>query len=80
MLGTAGCTFVMGIPGGDDIMLNYQTTSFHDALYARRALGLQPAPEFDAWLRAMGIFKGTGQVELGRTVPPAFQRALLQSS
>jgi ethanolamine ammonia-lyase large subunit len=80
MLGTAGCTFVMGIPGGDDIMLSYQTTSFHDALYARRALGLQPAPEFDAWLRAMDIFKGAGQVELGRTVPPAFQRALLQSS
>jgi ethanolamine ammonia-lyase large subunit len=80
MLGTAGCTFVMGIPGGDDIMLNYQTTSFHDALYARRALGLQPAPEFDAWLRAMGIFKDAGQAELGRTVPPAFQRALLQSS
>jgi ethanolamine ammonia-lyase large subunit len=80
MLGTAGCTFVMGIPGGDDIMLNYQTTSFHDALYARRALGLQPAPEFDAWLRAMGIFKGADQFELGRTVPPAFQRALLQSS
>ena len=80
MLGTAGCTFVMGIPGGDDIMLNYQTTSFHDALYVRRALGLQPAPEFDAWLRAMGIFKGAGQAELGRTVPPAFQRALLQSS
>jgi len=80
MLGTAGCTFVMGIPGGDDIMLNYQTTSFHDALYARRALGLQPAPEFDAWLRAMGIFKGADQFELGRNVPPAFQRALLQSS
>jgi hypothetical protein len=56
MLGAAGCTFVMGVPGADDIMLNYQTTSFHDALYARRVLGLQPAPEFDAWLRDMGIF------------------------
>jgi ethanolamine ammonia-lyase large subunit len=58
MLGAAGCTFVMGIPGADDIMLNYQTTSFHDALYARRVLGLQPAPEFHAWLRDLGIFTG----------------------
>ncbi|MFC5478695.1 ethanolamine ammonia-lyase subunit EutB [Massilia suwonensis] len=78
MLGTAGCTFIMGVPGADDIMLNYQTTSFHDALYARRALGLQPAPEFDAWLRGMGIFIGDGQVQLGRTLPAPFQRALAQ--
>ncbi|THC45291.1 ethanolamine ammonia-lyase subunit EutB [Massilia sp. Mn16-1_5] len=78
MLGTAGCSFIMGVPGADDIMLNYQTTSFHDALYARRALGLQPAPEFDAWLRGMGIFIGDGQVQLGRTLPAPFQRALAQ--
>jgi ethanolamine ammonia-lyase large subunit len=76
MLGTAGCTFVMGIPGSDDIMLNYQTSSFHDALYARRALGLQPAPEFHAWLRDMEIFTGAGQATLGGAVPPAFQHAL----
>jgi ethanolamine ammonia-lyase large subunit len=56
LLAAAGCTFVMGIPGGDDIMLNYQTTSFHDALYARRLLGLRPAPEFEAWLAQMQIF------------------------
>ncbi|GAP37495.1 ethanolamine ammonia-lyase subunit EutB [Piscinibacter sakaiensis] len=56
LLAAAGCTFVMGIPGGDDIMLNYQTTSFHDALYARRLLGLRPAPEFEAWLARMQIF------------------------
>jgi ethanolamine ammonia-lyase large subunit len=80
MLGTAGCTFVMGVPGSDDIMLNYQTTSFHDALYARRALGLQPAPEFHAWLRDMGIFTGAAQVELGRALPAPFQRALMQLS
>ena len=80
MLGTAGCSFIMGVPGADDIMLNYQTTSFHDALYARRALGLRPAPEFDAWLRGMGIFIGDGQVELGRTLPAPFQRALAQLS
>ncbi|WP_313166735.1 ethanolamine ammonia-lyase subunit EutB [Massilia oculi] len=78
MLGVAGCTFVMGIPGSDDIMLNYQTTSFHDALYARRALGLAPAPEFDAWLRDMGIFAGAGEVTLGRGLPAPFQRALAQ--
>ncbi|GGY17877.1 ethanolamine ammonia-lyase subunit EutB [Massilia dura] len=80
MLGAAGCTFVMGIPGSDDIMLNYQTTSFHDALYARRVLGLRPAPEFERWLRDMGIFAGNGEVRLGRTLPAPFQRALLQLS
>jgi ethanolamine ammonia-lyase large subunit len=80
MLGVAGCTYVMGIPGSDDIMLNYQTTSFHDALYARRVLGLDPAPEFLAWLRATGIFTGDGQARLGQGVPSAFQRQLLQLS
>ena len=78
MLGAAGCTFVMGIPGSDDIMLNYQTTSFHDALYARRALGLKPAPEFEAWLKQMEIFTGDQQATLGRAMPPSFQRALAQ--
>jgi ethanolamine ammonia-lyase large subunit len=67
----------MGVPGADDIMLNYQTTSFHDALYARRVLGLQPAPEFHAWLRGMGIFTGDGPATLGTTVPAAFRQALL---
>jgi ethanolamine ammonia-lyase large subunit len=56
LLATAGCTFVMGVPGSDDIMLNYQSTSFHDALYVRRLLGLRPAPEFEAWLTSMQIF------------------------
>jgi len=78
MLGTAGCTFVMGVPGADDIMLNYQTTSFHDALYARRVLGLKPAPEFEAWLHAMGIFADGGQPALGAEVPAEFKRALLR--
>jgi ethanolamine ammonia-lyase large subunit len=78
MLGAAGCTFVMGIPGSDDIMLNYQTTSFHDALYARRALGLKPAPEFEVWLKQMEIFTGDEQATLGRAMPPSFQRALAQ--
>jgi ethanolamine ammonia-lyase large subunit len=55
LLGTAGCNFIMGIPGSDDIMLNYQSTSFHDALYIRKLLGLKPAPEFEEWLINMGI-------------------------
>jgi len=76
MLGVAGCTYVMGVPGADDIMLNYQTTSFHDALYARRVLGLKPAPEFENWLRTMRIAEHHDQ--LGEGVPPAFQPALRQ--
>ncbi|MEO8005868.1 MAG: ethanolamine ammonia-lyase subunit EutB [Betaproteobacteria bacterium] len=55
LLGTAGCNFIMGVPGADDIMLNYQSTSFHDALYLRQVLGLRPAPEFEDWLASMGI-------------------------
>jgi ethanolamine ammonia-lyase large subunit len=50
MLGAAGVNYIMGVPGADDIMLNYQSTSFHDALYLRRLLGLKPAPEFETWL------------------------------
>lgn len=55
LLGTAGCNFIMGVPGSDDIMLNYQSTSFHDALYIRKLLKLKPAPEFEAWLKKMGM-------------------------
>jgi ethanolamine ammonia-lyase large subunit len=50
LLGVAGVNYIMGVPGADDVMLNYQSTSFHDALYVRRVLGLRPAPEFEAWL------------------------------
>ncbi|MBK1682408.1 ethanolamine ammonia-lyase subunit EutB [Rhodoferax fermentans] len=78
LLGVAGCNFVMGIPGSDDIMLNYQTTSFHDALYVRRVLGLQPAPEFEAWLQKMQIFSADEQFRLNATLPAAFQKALLR--
>jgi ethanolamine ammonia-lyase large subunit len=55
LLGVAGCNFVMGVPGADDIMLNYQSTSFHDAAYVRRVLGLRPSPEFEGWLESMRI-------------------------
>ncbi len=76
LLGVAGCTFVMGIPGSDDIMLNYQTTSFHDALYARRALGLRPAPEFEQWLTRMGIFKDEPGFILEESLPGAFSHTV----
>ena len=60
LLGVAGCNFFMGVPGTDDIMLNYQSTSFHDALYLRKVLGKKPAPEFEAWLLKMGIVDELG--------------------
>ncbi|MFT4099288.1 MAG: ethanolamine ammonia-lyase subunit EutB [Rhodoblastus sp.] len=62
LLGVAGCTYVMGVPGADDIMLNYQSTSFHDALYVREVLGLRPAPEFEMWLQRMGLMDGAGRM------------------
>ena len=76
LLGVAGCSFVMGIPGSDDIMLNYQTTSFHDALYVRRVLGSRPAPEFEAWLSKMKIMENTAETILSNTLPTAFAKPL----
>ena len=76
LLAVAGCTFIMGIPGSDDIMLNYQTTSFHDALYARRVLGLKPAPEFDTWLAKMEIFKNNETFTLNHQIPKAFRQSV----
>ena len=66
LLGVAGVNFIMGVPGADDVMLNYQSTSFHDALYLREVLGLRPAPEFEAWLEGIGLMDGGGRmVEVG---------------
>src|SRR5688572_21226189 len=62
LLGVAGCNYIMGIPGADDIMLNYQSTSFHDALYVRKVLGLRPAPEFEQWLLRQGIMNEEGSL------------------
>lgn len=62
LLGVAGCTYVMGVPGADDIMLNYQSTSFHDALYVRSVLGLRPAPEFEDWLLRMRVMDTAGRI------------------
>jgi ethanolamine ammonia-lyase large subunit len=55
LLAAAGVTFIMGVPGADDVMLNYQSTSFHDALYIRDVFGLKRAPEFDDWLVRVGL-------------------------
>ena len=62
LLGVAGVNFIMGVPGADDIMLNYQSTSFHDALYLRDVLGLKRAPEFEHWLAAAGITDDDGRL------------------
>jgi len=62
LLATAGCNYFMGVPGADDIMLNYQSTSFHDARYVRRLLGLRPSPEFETWLFKMGIHDTNGNL------------------
>jgi len=62
MLGVAGINFIMGVPGADDIMLNYQSTSFHDALYLRDVLGLKRAPEFEAWLERMNLTGADGRL------------------
>ncbi|HEX4356360.1 MAG TPA: ethanolamine ammonia-lyase subunit EutB [Pseudonocardia sp.] len=62
LLGVAGCSFVICVPGGDDVMLHYQSLSFHDALYARQVLGLTPAPEFARWLARMDMLTPDGRV------------------
>jgi ethanolamine ammonia-lyase large subunit len=62
LLGAAGVAFVIAVPGADDVMLGYQSLSFHDALYARQVLGLRPAPEFEAWLRSLGMSDADGRV------------------
>src|SRR5215831_6961739 len=75
LLVAAGVNFVMGVPGADDIMLGYQSTSFHDVLAMRDLFGRCPAPEFDAWLRKQGLMDDGGRIR-PRSVPSRF-RALL---
>ena len=72
LLGVAGINYIMGVPGSDDIMLGYQSTSFHDALYIRRVLGKKPAPEFEAWLEKMQLVDANG-----RLLSPVDSQALL---
>jgi ethanolamine ammonia-lyase large subunit len=77
LLGAAGVNFVMGVPGADDVMLGYQSTSFHDALATRRLLGRRPAPEFEDWLARTGIVDAHGR--LGYEAPPTRFAKLLGS-
>ena len=76
LLCTAGVNFVMGVPGADDIMLNYQSTSFHDALAMRQLLGLRAAPEFEDWLLRMGIREAGGALRLAKAMPDGLASAV----
>jgi ethanolamine ammonia-lyase large subunit len=75
LLGTAGVTYIMGVPGADDVMLNYQSTSYHDALYLRDVLGLKRAPEFEAWLEKMRLVGDDGKL-----LPPGPNNRLLDET
>jgi ethanolamine ammonia-lyase large subunit len=74
LLAAAGCNYFMGVPCADDVMLNYQSTSYHDAATVRKVFGLRPAPEFAAWLEERGLFRD-GQLALADAVP---QQRLLE--
>jgi ethanolamine ammonia-lyase large subunit len=71
LLGVAGVNYIMGVPGADDVMLNYQSTSFHDALYVRRVLGLRPAPEFESWLAGESFQRLAGEAGNPERLLPA---------
>ena len=73
LLATAGLNFMMGVPGADDVMLNYQSTSHHDALFVRQLLGLQRAPEFEAWLQRQGLTDGQGRLLPAGSAPALAQ-------
>jgi ethanolamine ammonia-lyase large subunit len=74
LLGAAGVTYIMGVPGADDVMLSYQSTSFHDALYLRGTLNLRPAPEFESWLAQMGLSTATPPQNTPPRDPPQVGR------
>jgi ethanolamine ammonia-lyase large subunit len=79
LLGAAGVNFIMGVPGADDVMLNYQSTSYHDALYVREVLGLKPAPEFLDWLTRLGILDDGGRIRDPRLTTDVSERLLSYS-
>jgi ethanolamine ammonia-lyase large subunit len=79
LLTTAGCNYFMGVPCSDDVMLNYQSTSYHDALAARRLFHLRPAPEFLAWLQNMGIYRDTEPAPLDSSARQQLMRGLESS-
>jgi ethanolamine ammonia-lyase large subunit len=77
LLAAAGVTFIMGVPGADDVMLNYQSTSFHDALYIRDLFGLKRAPEFDQWLFQSGLADGDFRLTGNPALLPDFASRLI---
>ena len=77
LLAAAGVTFIMGVPGADDVMLNYQSTSFHDALYIRDLFGLKRAPEFDDWLVRSGLADGDFRLAGNAGLLPEFASRLI---
>ncbi|HEY0685107.1 MAG TPA: ethanolamine ammonia-lyase subunit EutB [Steroidobacter sp.] len=77
LLGAAGVNYIMGVPGADDILLGYQSTSYHDALYVRETLGLRRAPEFESWLQTMGLIDDAGRLTNGAAhASPALAHAM----
>lgn len=76
LLGVAGCAYIMGVPGADDVMLNYQSTSYHDVRFVQTTLGLRPAPEFESWLIDMGIIEADGR--LASREQPSLLQAVAQ--
>jgi ethanolamine ammonia-lyase large subunit len=76
LLAAAGVTFIIGVPGADDVMLNYQSTSFHDQLYVRELLGLKRAPEFEAWLRQLGLTDESGRLRAEAASTPMLSTSL----
>jgi ethanolamine ammonia-lyase large subunit len=76
-LAAAGVTFIMGVPGADDVMLNYQSTSFHDALYVHEVFGRKRAPEFDAWLAQVGLAGADARLTERETLLPEFASRLI---
>ena len=80
LLAAAGVTFIMGVPGADDVMLNYQSTSFHDALFVRDVFGLKRAPEFDNWLLQVGISDGSFRLAGHAGLLPDFASDIIAES
>ena len=80
LLAAAGVTFIMGVPGADDVMLNYQSTSFHDALYVRDLFGLKRAPEFDNWLVHAGLADATFRLAGNAGLLPDFAARLIDQN
>jgi ethanolamine ammonia-lyase large subunit len=80
LLAAAGVTFIMGVPGADDVMLNYQSTSFHDALYVRDLFGLKRAPEFDNWLVQAGLADATFRLAGNAGLLPDFASGLIEAN